>query len=632
MGSLNKLILLFFIALAFSFKVGAQVEFVPIPSPMPPSSSLNSRLQSDTVVIDLNEGPFFDDFSSSENHPDSSLWLASGNITLSEDVGIQPPSINVAALDGITATGSPYSPGVTIVDSVDALTSQFIDMTTISPSEWPGIYISFFWQAEGRAELPDSRDSLVLRFKDANNQWVNVWSVTGGRQLRSNRFNIEIFPISAFSSDQNPMFHDSFQFSFQAYGNPSSAVDFWLIDYVQLGADRRLDDTSFFDQSWTSLPSSILGNYTAIPLEHVQENPFDSLWSSTLGYANLRLLPLGLFPASITAVVRNAVTEVPVDTLNFPDNEDFPNSDRVEASPNNYVFLDHVSNPARTDFVNSYLSSVQDSSVILESFFQITSANNLVTTNDTVSSRLTFDDFYAYDDGTGEDAIRLFQASGQLAQRYVVRSADVLSAIEAYFPPITATSSGTLRLRVWASDRGVPGNILYEDPVDRTANQIAASRLNEFTTFEIDEINVQDTVWIGYVQSSVDLIGIAYDRNNDQKSEIRFNVGGEWEQLDENDEVDPPGNLMIRPVFRNSILTATKPVLTEEKWLVYPNPSTGVFRINGRFDRYEVHNIAGQLVLSSSSPVFDLSSQHKGLYILRIFRGNTSESRRIILR
>jgi hypothetical protein len=591
----------------------AQVTFVPLAKDTQGVNKRSSNTLQDTIRSQI---PYFEDFATSFQTPDTTRWINSENVSITSEIGINPPTINAAVLNGINASGRPYSPGVTLVDSVDALTSQVIELGNVDLLDIPSVYMSFFWQAEGRAELPDSRDSLVLQFKDANGEWISVWSVIGGREKRSEQFNIEIFPINAFATDENIFFHNDFQFLFQAYGNPSGAFDFWLVDYIFIDRGRTLSDTTFQDQAWTSRPSSVLGSYSAVPLEHVKTNPFDSLFPASIGYFNL-INPgdVNFFPAEVTGTIIDRQTDMVVDTLNIPgDDVNFPNSDIQVGGFQLFTF---ESNPARAPFLNDYLNATTDSIVELETFFFLESDSE-ININDTVRSTLTFSDFYAYDDGTAEEAIRLEQASGQLAQRYVVRTPDILSAIYAYFPPSTANSSGTIRFRIWESDRGNPGRLLYEDQADRTVAQIASGALDDFILFTVDEINVADTVWVGYVQSSNDLLGVGYDRNNNQKSEIRFNVGGEWERLDTLDSVDPPGNLMIRPVFRNSLLTAIEPIPDHRQILVYPNPSTGIFHFSEPLEIIEIFTLTGVKIYTGTHvSSADISSWPNGIYLLK---------------
>jgi hypothetical protein len=70
---------------------------------------------------------------------------------------------------------------------------------------------------------------------------------------------------------------------------------------------------------------------------------------------------------------------------------------------------------------------------------------------------------------------------------------------------------------------------------------------------------------------------------------------------------------------------------------VYPNPGTGIFKIEGLGTESEitVHNLLGQTILTkrtfSDSSEIDLSSQPSGIYFVKVTNGGTSTSSKIIL-
>jgi hypothetical protein len=75
-----------------------------------------------------------------------------------------------------------------------------------------------------------------------------------------------------------------------------------------------------------------------------------------------------------------------------------------------------------------------------------------------------------------------------------------------------------------------------------------------------------------------------------------------------------------------SISITWEPVLTgvgenalSAMYSVYPNPTTGVFRVIGEnIDRIEVLNVAGGLISDSKSTKLDISAQPDGVYYVRI--------------
>ena len=78
-----------------------------------PIASQTSNAHTNTNNLRIKEGelqlPFWDDFSSGQFSPD--LWEVNG-VTTSFTLGIAPPSLGVAVLDGVDEEGSPYSPQI----------------------------------------------------------------------------------------------------------------------------------------------------------------------------------------------------------------------------------------------------------------------------------------------------------------------------------------------------------------------------------------------------------------------------------------------------------------------------------------------------------------------------------------
>ncbi|HZH76000.1 MAG TPA: hypothetical protein VEY88_08205, partial [Archangium sp.] len=80
--------------------------------------------------------------------------------------------------------GAPGNEGIRSPEAqgrTDTLVSQPIDLSPYQPAN--GLYLSFFWEARGRAEQPDLGDSLVLQFRDNAGRWKTVWAQSGQRRL-----------------------------------------------------------------------------------------------------------------------------------------------------------------------------------------------------------------------------------------------------------------------------------------------------------------------------------------------------------------------------------------------------------------------------------------------------------------
>jgi hypothetical protein len=115
--------------------------------------------------------PFFDDFSSREIYPVSLRWQDQFAY-INTDYAINPPNIGVATLDAINEKGEIYAganpgPGVFLADK---LTSRPIRLDSVfTPVAKPltpadSVYLSFFYQPQGRGNAPEQNDLLVLEF------------------------------------------------------------------------------------------------------------------------------------------------------------------------------------------------------------------------------------------------------------------------------------------------------------------------------------------------------------------------------------------------------------------------------------------------------------------------------------
>ena len=156
----------------------------------------NSRISSverDSTQLEL---PFWDDFSRSTYLPDSLHWFVEeGTSNVSSSVGIDPPTVNVAVFDGWNGMGMPYSSQLLQEGGGDSLVSRYIDLTKVNPSLWETVYISFFWQKEGRGEMPDDEDSIRLQVMNSEKVWRTVWKKAGKDVTMNDVFEQEIIQV-----------------------------------------------------------------------------------------------------------------------------------------------------------------------------------------------------------------------------------------------------------------------------------------------------------------------------------------------------------------------------------------------------------------------------------------------------
>src|SRR5690606_12525630 len=104
-------------------------------------------------------------------------WESTG-VAVSNTMGIDPPSLGSAYLDGVDQGGNPYATSMLENGEGDQLMSMVFDLSSLIVDD--SVYLSFFWQAGGKGEMPDVNDKLELSFLDASGAWVTVWETFGG--------------------------------------------------------------------------------------------------------------------------------------------------------------------------------------------------------------------------------------------------------------------------------------------------------------------------------------------------------------------------------------------------------------------------------------------------------------------
>ncbi len=128
--------------------------------------------------------PFFDDFKQDDYLPNASLWMDQNAFV---NTGFQkfPTNYGVATLDVLDANGAIYNHANSFSFIADYLTSNPIRLDTLPAKHRyllaaDSVYLSFYYQPQGKGNAPESSDSLVLEFYSGRDQlWYPVWSAEG---------------------------------------------------------------------------------------------------------------------------------------------------------------------------------------------------------------------------------------------------------------------------------------------------------------------------------------------------------------------------------------------------------------------------------------------------------------------
>ncbi|WP_215226807.1 T9SS type A sorting domain-containing protein [Echinicola shivajiensis] len=573
--------------------------------------NIKAKVQAEPLLL-----PFWDDFSS--DTLDSNKWINQGT-NMSWGVAINAPTIGVNLLDGTKSNGQPYSTNITLSGICDQLSSQIIDLSNLEEAERNSTYFSFFWQAGGKAELPDEADKLALLFLDSLGNWNTVWEKYGGEESKA--FQQEILALDPI------YFHHNFQFKFQNSGRLSGPFDSWLIDYVYLNSGRSLNDLNYQDRALTQVNSNFLGKYNAIPLYELNADPTPLLASIDNQFNNLN----NRFRAmEYSILVREKESQEPIMSLNAN-------------TPFNPVPLANERRNFSSSPPTEWNMPTREENFDMESIVYLSSGDNYLIDqiqgndtlyhqsvdfrlNDTIKTLIPIRDYYAYDRGTVDYAAGINQRSGMLAVKYESSETAYINAISINFT--NAAQSGTaVDLMIWSNP---------EEPARFTKEVLIQPKtsLKEFTKFELDTaIQVDGIFYIGFAQFTNEFIHIGLDKSNDTSEEVFYNTSGTWQA---NEEVK--GSLMIRPH-----LQVEAPVFDEEpqpgsRIKVFPNPATqNRVNINGDFDLVKMFDAFGReinisVVPSENGKIINFAGKQEGVYFIKAWKGNTPQTIRILVK
>lgn len=557
-----------------------------------------------------NSIPFWDDFSQGL---DTLKWSIEG-ASYTETIGLSAPSIGMVLLDGVDQNGRPYSATQIDQGETDSLTSAPFDLSGLTAQESETLFLSFFWQAGGRAELPDENDQLTLQVKGPEGNWISIWTQNGGVDLDREIFSQEIIRIL-------PVWQSGdFQFRFFANGRQSGPFDSWLIDYVYLNSNRSESDLFYMDRALSRPNKLHLGDYAAYPLALLENNQED-MWSRisnefnnlenrfrSMEYSISITDPSGQTFTPINSntpfnPVPNALERRSFESLEF---DDLPVPD-METGLQVKTFLTTGDGPL-------YRVSDRDTTFFEEVNFA---------QNDTVTSEFKLMDYFAYDRGEADYSAGINQRSGQLAIKYNSPEEVYLKGISiAFTNPRQANQA--VDIQVWKE--------LDRDPIFIREELIPEFDPGQsYAYYSLDtNIVVDGEFYIGYTQYSNDFIHVGLDKTNEQGDKLYYNVVGEWVQ---NEEVN--GALMIRPhiSLERPFEESESP---EEPLSIYPNPVESYLNIEGTFSELRVFDSFGREIflehqLSDKGEIVNFIGQRPGIYVLNLTTEQGMRSHRILV-
>ncbi len=538
---------------------------------------------------------------------DNSNWITPGNESNRGGAyinnNLQDGSLTqgVASFDGTDALGEPYNiTSETAYGPADTLESKPFRLEP----EMADVFLSFFFQEGGHGNAPEIEDTLVLEFFDVTSKaWRHVWSQVGGSSntgVWSAQVLIRIKELEYLQP--------GFQFRFRNYATLSGAFDMWHIDYVRLDENRdSASADTIIDVSILTNLTSFTGEYTSVPYDHYLEN-VASLQADTV---NLDVRNLG----TTSAFVQNINFEITDDQNNqiyF-----FTTSDLNLPGPSfrKYNFI--------TDAGQVFPDQQTDIAEFDITTWYTISGNNSEFVNDTIRSVQKFAKYYAYDDGSAEQAYALTGAGIELAYEFVSPKGDSLKGLWINFPKVLIENveDFDLELLVWTDTASDP---IYTSEIPISPIYSGA---NSFSRYDFDKpVFIQGTFYVGFRQLQSDKIYVGFDKNTNSRNHILYRTGDKWFQSSFD------GSLLLRPDFGvNPFLGLKETTLNSFDIGIYPNPTKkfAVIEPLGLDIQINIYTLNGQLMLTNSLSTktnLNLGRFPPGVYLMTIMKQTSGET------
>ena len=252
-----------------------------------------------------------------------------------------------------------------------------------------------------------------------------------------------------------------------------------------------------------------------------------------------------------------------------------------------------------------------------------------------------FNNYYAYDDGTAEAGYGLTGTGtkyGRIAYKFYPEKPDAIIGVNIYFNrTFNDASQKYFWLNIWQqADNGFPVDTTYYSLESQRPEY--ENQLNKFHYYQFpDSVFVTDTFFVGWTQTTEDLLNVGFDFNNIANQNLYFNLGNGWRQS----QIE--GAVMIRPVFAGDY---TPPVSKNNKTIpikIYPLPATIelTVEIPREFRKNKIsiliYDIYGKSVYQSENFTknsINVSKYKQGIYFLKIRTDNnfTAEKKFIVVK
>ena len=559
------------------------------------SASQKSSKSSDTLIL-----PFIDGFNNGLRPEWSSLGVVQAN-NWSKD----PLSSGAAVFDGVSFNGEAYRPGIINNDSItDVLISPYFNFQGATD-----IVLSFFIQNGGWGDPTETQDSLIIHFwNPSDSLWIHGCSLQGGGDQ-------EKWHATAFSFPSILNGQKGVRFKISRFASPGGMFDHFLIDYLEVGANRTLSDTLLFDPSWTRIPSSITRIFHEIPWWHYNSLILerDSL---TVSYRRNGIPPVGGWQLNLGKYVWK------------DDNGNIIASRLSVPVVTNLVH--NVSTPYQFSISKPGINMLGPSKWKFKGWFDGENVGELF--NDTLKITQEFGSRYAQEDGSAERSYGVSQGTEpRLAQEFNFIIGDTIVGLD-----LSIASAGydwsnmTFKIGIWEVDSiGLPGDQIYIS--DSSFAPVLPFGNSPFRHFILDTngIYVPQNVFIGIIQTTGPAITIGLDLHTNG-GKVYGDLNGWFPSL-------LPGRLLMRPLLRNLPNDLGYfAVWSEEMIKLFPNPTYEFFNlINAKkFEKFDIYSGLGEKIYQFSADQYGKATESSisfpnGIYFIK---GQYGSNHRLLVR
>ena len=580
------------------------------------AKSVDKGLRNRNNVVQL---PFFDDFTESDVYTDAAKWQ-NNNVLVNSGFPLYPTNYNAATLDILDMTGKVYSHASSSPFIADSLISNPISLKELTPAD--SVYFSFYYQPQGNGDAPETADSLVLMFgckTDTTLVWNHIWS-TEGVTLDSfllandgNYFKQVMIPIldeKYFGNEIVILFYNYGSVPSTMYPNDRSNVDNWNIDFVYLDKNRKAENTSFPLVTFSEKSPSLLNRYQSMPYRQYVSNP-------TVAIATEYNMYIANLDSTSARIKYSMHVENVVSGWTYDYNSKWSSLSSLTKS--GFQNCEGDNSTQACPRLKNFLFDMDDK--VDTALYKIT---HVITVDDTVSQAKgdtlyglqSFENYYAYDDGTPERGYGVVPGESCFASQFGISMPDTLCGVYLLFNRTHKDANyDFFDIVVWNNNNGKPGNEIY-----RLKNQRPEwdeEDIYKFAYYPFDKIlKVNGTIYVGIMQHDKETINIGFDTSNDNSQYNFYDVGNGWENS------GMKGSLMIRPVFGGDYDIPEK-TTQNSRLRLFPNPSRDVINI-GDLDvdtcrEIMIFDMTGRLMKHFTHELsLDVNDLPTGLYMMRV--------------